>query len=97
VVDVAEGLDGNAEMPKFRFDMLAKAALTTLISGGLMPQARHGARGVSAFAKAGSKFDGTGLAKEQIGHIHVAFDGTDGADKCDCGTGVPSRGPFEES
>lgn len=26
-----------------------------------------------AFAMAGSKFDGTGFEKEQIGHIHVAL------------------------
>ena len=40
-----------------------------------MPQARHGGSGVCALAVVASKFDGTGLEKEQIGHIHVAFVG----------------------
>lgn len=37
-----------------------------------MPQARHGAMGVSALALLGSKLEGTGLENEQIGHTHVA-------------------------
>lgn len=48
-----------------------------------MPHARHGAKGVRAFAVAGSKFDGTGLEKEQMGQTHVAL--TDGA----AGAGLP--------
>lgn len=51
------------------------AALRTVVNGGLMPQARHGDRCVLAVAVAGSKFDGTGLENEQIGHIHVALTG----------------------
>lgn len=49
------------------------AALTTCTNGGLIPHARHGGNGVLAFAMAGSKLDGTGFEKEQIGHIHVAL------------------------
>jgi hypothetical protein len=48
-----------------------------------MPHARHGGNGVRAFAVAGSKLDGTGLEKEQIGQTHVAL--TDGA----AGAGLP--------
>lgn len=47
------------------------AAFTTCIVGGLMPQAKHGGIGVRD-ASAGSKFDGTGFEKEQIGHTQDA-------------------------
>lgn len=40
--------------------------------GGLIPQARQGAKGVCSFEVCGSKFEGTGFEKEQIGHIQVA-------------------------
>lgn len=51
------------------------AALRTVVNGGLIPQARHGGRFAAAVAVAGSKFEGTGLEKEHIGHIHVALTG----------------------
>jgi hypothetical protein len=51
------------------------AALSTMASGGLIPQARHGGNGVEGLAFPGSKFEGTGLENEQIGHIQVAFKG----------------------
>ena len=54
-----------------RLDMPAITALVTCRSGGLIPQARHGAKGVFAFATTGSKFEGTGFEKEHMGHIHV--------------------------
>lgn len=38
-----------------------------------MPQARQGGSGVLALASEGSKLDGTGLEKEQIGQIQVAL------------------------
>lgn len=38
-----------------------------------MPQARHGGRGVCTFAVATSKFEGIGLEKVHIGHIHVTL------------------------
>ena len=50
------------------------AALSTTENGGLIPHARHGARGLEALATTGSKLEGIGFAKEQIGHIQVAFD-----------------------
>lgn len=58
--------------------MAAIAALTTCTVGGLIPQARHGGIGVRD-ARAGSKFEGTGLEKEHIGHTHVALVGGGGA------------------
>ena len=48
------------------------AALRTRAKGGLIPHAKHGANGVCALAVVGSKFEGTGFEKEQIGHIQVA-------------------------
>jgi hypothetical protein len=55
-----------------RFEMAAIAAFTTCIVGGLMPQARHGGIGVRD-ASAGSKLEGTGFEKEQIGHTQDAL------------------------
>lgn len=52
-------------------EMAAIAALTTCTVGGLIPQARHGGIGVRE-ASAGSKLDGTGLEKEQIGQTQDA-------------------------
>lgn len=43
-----------------------------------MPHARQGGIGVRE-ASAGSKFEGTGLEKEQIGHTQVALAGGAGA------------------
>jgi len=68
------------------------------MSGGLIPQARQGASGVLAFAETGSKFKGTGFENEQIGQIHVAFDGIAGAGELkDCRRGLPSCDPFKAS
>jgi len=39
----------------------------------LIPQARHGGRGVWIVAVAGSKFEGTGFENVQIGQTHVAL------------------------
>lgn len=62
------------------FVALEIAAFNTWARGGLMPHAKHGASGVWALAVAGSKFEGTGLEKEHIGHIHVpALIGDDSA------------------
>lgn len=36
-----------------------------------MPQARHGGNGKASVAIVGSKLDGTGLEKEQMGHTQV--------------------------
>jgi hypothetical protein len=62
------------------------AALTTCTSGGFIPHARHGGRGVRAFAVAGSKLDGTGFEKEHIGQTHVAL-----AEGVAAGAGLPRR------
>lgn len=55
-----------------RLVVLAMAAFKTWGKDGLIPQARHGGRGVCAFAAAGSKFEGTGFEKLQIVQTHVA-------------------------
>jgi len=47
-------------------------ALRTSEKGGLIPHAKHGANRVCSFEECGSKFEGTGFEKEQIGHIQVA-------------------------
>lgn len=56
-----------------RLPALDIAALRTCENGGLMPHARHGGRGAFVLDVTGSKFDGTGFEKEQIGQIHVAL------------------------
>lgn len=60
---------------------LTTAAFSTSESGGLIPHARHGAKGVRSLAVCGSKFEGTGFENVQIGHIHVAlFEGAGSAE-----------------
>jgi hypothetical protein len=54
-----------------RFVALDIAALNTCENSGLIPHARHGAKGVFAFAVYVSKFEGTGLEKEHIVQIQV--------------------------
>jgi hypothetical protein len=65
------GLAGVVDL----LDAAAIAALRTTVNGGLIPQAKHGGSAVEALAVAGSKFDGTGLLKEQIGQIQVPLEG----------------------
>jgi hypothetical protein len=61
-----------------RLEAAAIAALRTTAKGGFIPQARHGGGGVETLAILGSKLEGTGLEKEQIGQIQVAlFAGVD--------------------
>lgn len=50
---------------------LDMAAFRTWAKGGLIPQAKQGAKGVCTLAVVGSKFEGTGFEKEHIGQIHV--------------------------
>lgn len=57
----------------FRFEAAAMVAFKMMVSGGLIPHARQGGRGVEAVAVAGSKLEGTGLENEQMGQTHVAF------------------------
>ena len=73
-----------------RLAMAAMAALTTCTAGGLMPHARQGGIGVRE-ARAGSKLDGTGFEKEQMGHTQVALAGG-GA-----GAGLAWRGGVDEA
>lgn len=44
-----------------------------------MPQARHGGSGNASVAIVGSKFEGTGLEKEQIGQTQVPLTRGSGA------------------
>lgn len=62
------------------------AAFNTWVRAGLIPQARHGGRGVWAFAVEGSKFDGTGFEKLHIVQTHVA------APPSDASTGAGRKG-----
>ena len=55
------------------------AAFITSAKVGLIPHAKHGARGVRSFAVCGSKFDGTGFEKEHIVQIQVAVLAGDGS------------------
>lgn len=63
----------GAETDVARLVVPATAAFSTCASGGFMPHARHGGRGVCTFAVVGSKLDGTGFENVQIGHTQVAF------------------------
>ena len=70
-------LNAGAGEGEGRLLAFVMAAFSTCAKVGLIPQARHGGRGVWAFAAVGSKFKGTGLEKLQMVHTHVA-DVTDG-------------------
>jgi hypothetical protein len=48
------------------------AAFRTWANVGLMPQAKHGGRGVCALAAVGSKLEGTGFEKLQMVQTQVA-------------------------
>jgi hypothetical protein len=50
------------------------AAFRTSGNGGFIPHARHGGKGKEEVALVESKFDGTGLEKEQIGQTQVPVD-----------------------
>lgn len=58
------------------------AAFSTVVKGGFIPQARHGGRLTVAVAVAGSKFEGTGFEKEQMGQIQLAFIGLEEGGGC---------------
>ena len=63
--------DGEAELGCLLL-ALDMVALSTCVRVGLIPHARHGGKGVWAFAVVGSKLDGTGFGKLQMVHIQVA-------------------------
>lgn len=48
------------------------AAFSMIAKGGLMPHVRQGGIGNDSEATAGSKLDGTGLVKVQIGQTQLA-------------------------
>ena len=64
-------LTDSGRMGGTRFALAATAAFRTVANGGLMPQARHGGSGKASVAIVGSKFEGTGFEKEQMGHTQV--------------------------
>lgn len=76
-VNMAEA-DGRADDPRCAAAEID--AFSIVASGGLIPHARQGGSGVEAVAVAGSKLDGTGFEKEQIGHTQVAFTGLGAGD-----------------
>lgn len=63
--------DGGAELGCL-LAALDMVALSTWVKVGLIPQARHGGKGVWAFAVVGSKLEGTGFGKLQMVHTQVA-------------------------
>ena len=73
-------------------DAAAIAAFKTTVKGGLIPQARQGGSGVAALAVVGSKLDGIGLEKVQIGQIQVAFWDLEGVETGVCRRGESLRG-----
>lgn len=84
-----EGADGGVD--DGRLAMAAMVALTTCTVGGLMPHAKQGGMGVRE-ARAGSKLDGTGFEKEQMGHTQVALAGAGARAGAGGGTGLAWRG-----
>jgi len=78
--------------PGMRFAFAATAAFSTREKGGLMPQARQGGRGKDSVAMVGSKLEGTGFEKEQIGHTQVPTTSGDGVgDIADDRNGLEAR------
>jgi hypothetical protein len=80
------GTDVSVEVPS-RVVAAVMAAFNTVVKGGFMPHARQGGVLLDAVAVDGSKLEGTGLEKEHIGQIQVAFRSVD-ADGFKCGTDV---------
>lgn len=63
---------------------------------GLIPQARHGGKGVCSLASVGSKLDGTGFEKLQMVQTQVAAVAGDGVGAVDRFRGsVPGAGEGE--
>lgn len=65
---------GREPVPEgaWRLVALLMDAFRTWVNAGLMPQAKHGGRGVWTFAVVGSKLDGTGFGKLQMVQTQVA-------------------------
>ncbi len=62
------GPDGGALLVAFDI-----AAFRTREYGGLTPHVEHGVKGVRSLAVVGSKCEGTGFEKAQMGQIQVAM------------------------
>lgn len=63
-----------------------------------MPQARHGGTGKLSVTIVGSKFDGTGLEKEQMGHTQVPSTTVgSGVDTADGRNGLVERDVGEDA
>ena len=65
--------EGGVEEVACLLVTLDMAALRIWVRVGLIPHAKHGGRGVCAFAIVGSKFEGTGFGKLQIVQTQVAL------------------------
>lgn len=59
--DNSRGRSGSGETIDCLLVTLLMAAFRIWVKAGLIPQARHGGKGVWAFAEAGSKLEGTGF------------------------------------
>lgn len=59
-------------IPRFVADAMAAFKIT--VSGGLIPQAKHGGSGVDVVAVEESKFEGTRFENVHIGQTQVALD-----------------------
>ena len=66
-------------------------AFNTVVTLGLTPHSKQGGMGREASAVSESKLDGTGLEKEQIGHIHVPHVGCTDAVRAKDPTGLLVR------
>jgi hypothetical protein len=67
------GVRSTSSVCTERLAALAIAAFNTCVRGGFMPQAKQDSNGVCSLAVAGSKLEGTGFEKVQIGHTQVAL------------------------
>jgi hypothetical protein len=74
-MDSGDGLVGSGEpalAPGSLCAALEMEAFNIWASVGLIPQARHGGRGVLSLAVVGSKLEGTGFERLHIVHTQVA-------------------------
>ena len=88
--NVSSLTDNTSVLGWSRLAVALIAAFRTVVKGGLIPHAKHGGKWVAEVAVAGSKFEGTGLENEHMGHIQVALIGFEDADFCCamvCGSG----------
>lgn len=72
LADCGRGRKGRGDATDCLLVALEIAALRTCVRAGLIPHAKHGGRGVCAFAVWASKLEGTGFEKLHMVQTHVA-------------------------